>query len=162
MLRGMTTFADITRPSVRRPIIDPSAPAYRTTPQRRAIRVIPLRTRLAGFALALTTALLAGCGASGPVLERSRESDRHAHRGQTRPATVDGERLIERRAVGRFYGARASKPAWDRHDLDEIVEAIRGVAQDGLDPKDYHLGAIEALAKEPERTAETQPISTCC
>ncbi len=50
----------------------------------------------------------------------------------------------------RFYRDRGFKPAWiDNAGLkaitDSLLEAIRGAADDGLNPKDYHVETIDSL-----------------
>ncbi|MDZ7375230.1 MAG: L,D-transpeptidase family protein [candidate division KSB1 bacterium] len=50
----------------------------------------------------------------------------------------------------KFYRARDFQPAWidDRglKDIaDSLLEAIRGAADDGLNPKEYHVGTIDSL-----------------
>src|SRR5512132_3399433 len=60
-------------------------------------------------------------------------------------ATIRGERLWQSRALARFYRARQSRSAWSGRDAEDIVQAIRGVSRDGLNPADYHLKAIEQL-----------------
>lgn len=100
-------------------------------------------------ALAVVCAVAAmGC-ASGPAPAQVAEKIATLE-GAT---SVGDQRLNEPRAVSRFYKARDAKPAWLGHD-DEIVTAIRGMEADGLDPADYHLEAIEKLAKEKDASAE--------
>ena len=93
-------------------------------------------TFLALLCLAFT---IGGCS-TGPA---SPEVARHIAKLVASPRVGD-ERLLERAAIGRFYKARVSKPAWLEH-ADDVVEAIRGTEADGLDPSTYHLAAIEAL-----------------
>lgn len=103
----------------------------------------------AGLGLALLFSLSPlACGSRGP--------DRTAitHSIQTRVASavptgsIAGERLIEPKAVGRFYKARKSSVAWDHDDAPKIIQAIRGVYADGLNPDDYHLAAIQKLENQ--------------
>jgi L,D-transpeptidase YcbB len=110
------------------------------------------KERLAGpAALGLATLLSLSplaCGSPGP----SRAAVTHSI--QTRVASavptgaIAGERLIEPKAVGRFYKARQSAIAWDHDDVPKIIEAIRGVSNDGLNPDDYHLAAIQKLESQ--------------
>jgi hypothetical protein len=59
-------------------------------------------------------------------------------------ASVGGEALLEHDAVVAFYQARRNQPAWDLGaGAASIREAITGIAQDGLEPSDYHLARIE-------------------
>ncbi|HYJ34325.1 MAG TPA: L,D-transpeptidase family protein [Candidatus Binatia bacterium] len=62
--------------------------------------------------------------------------------------TLRGERLWQPKALGRFYRARQARPAWSGRDAEDIVQAIRGVTADGLNPADYHLKAIEQMVSE--------------
>jgi murein L,D-transpeptidase YcbB/YkuD len=63
-----------------------------------------------------------------------------------RGASIGGERLIERKAVGAFYHARANRSAWDLDaGATSVRAAIVDISKDGLDPADYHLARIDAL-----------------
>src|SRR6266545_6882818 len=80
-----------------------------------------------------------GCGPAGPsAAEVARAIETHL-RSAGESAAVGKEPRIEPKAVVRFYRARSDRPAWDWHKGKQIVEAIRGVYADGLDPADYHL-----------------------
>jgi L,D-transpeptidase YcbB len=69
-------------------------------------------------------------------------------------ATIRGERLLQPKAVARFYQARQFEAAWAKGSIaEQVVNAIRGVEGDGLTPADYHLEAIEAL-REQRATAD--------
>ena len=89
-------------------------------------------------ALALT-----GCAPSGPPAAVVAKGVQQRVASLEGSAAIGGEPLLERKTVARFYQSRQSRPAWDRGDAPAIVEAIRGVEQDGLEPRDYHLQAIE-------------------
>lgn len=66
------------------------------------------------------------------------------------PATViGGVRLIQPDAVAHFFQQRNFIPAWDGAAADEILQAIREIEQDGLNPRDYHLATLEALRAAP-------------
>ena len=61
------------------------------------------------------------------------------------PATnVLGARLLRPDAVSHFFQGRNFQPAWDNARARAIVVAIRGIEQDGLSPRDYHLAPLEA------------------
>ncbi|HET7498058.1 MAG TPA: L,D-transpeptidase family protein [Candidatus Eisenbacteria bacterium] len=64
--------------------------------------------------------------------------------------TLCGERLWQPKALARFYKARQARPAWGGRDAEDIVQAIRGVTADGLNPGDYHLKTIEQMVAERE------------
>lgn len=110
-----------------------------------ALNLATLTVLAVAAVIALTST---GCGARGP----SRTAVTHSI--QTRVASavptgaIAGEHLIEPKAVGRFYKARRSAIAWDHADAPKIIQAIRGVAEDGLNPDDYHLDAIQKMENQ--------------
>jgi L,D-transpeptidase YcbB len=64
---------------------------------------------------------------------------------------LHGRRLLAPKAVARFYAARGSKRVWStRGDMEQIIESIRDVKQDGLTPADYHLDTLLALMQSPD------------
>jgi murein L,D-transpeptidase YcbB/YkuD len=73
-------------------------------------------------------------------------------------AAVRNVPLLERKAVTTFYEARKYRRAWDlgSGDADRVLEAIRGIARDGLDPKDYHLQTIETMIQERKDGANAE------
>jgi len=115
-----------------------------------------IRRRFVTFSILF--ALGTGCGPRGP------SSTAVAHAMDARLDTLDrgsvavrDQSLLEPTAMSRFYRVRGNRPAWDRRKAEQIVEAIRGVKADGLDPADYHLAAIERFLKaEP---AEAKPAA---
>lgn len=56
-----------------------------------------------------------------------------------------------------FYAQAQFAPAWTRSaDVDQLLDALRGVAADGLDPEDYALTALQrrrAVLTDPHATA---------
>jgi len=61
-----------------------------------------------------------------------------------------------------FYRARYSRPVWIEDDLKlrgaiSFLSALRGVAEDGLNPKNYHLSVLEALLAEIQGTKRLKP-----
>ena len=99
--------------------------------------------------LLVLSAILAptGCGKAGPT---SSEIDA-AVQARLGSAAVRGERLLEAGPVSRFYKGRNGAHAWDDKDPGEILQAIRDIAQDGLNPRDYHLAAIERLLEQRKK-----------
>ncbi len=52
--------------------------------------------------------------------------------------------LVATSIVGAFYESRGYRPAWrDLRNRDDMVASIRGAADAGLDPAEYHLVEIE-------------------
>lgn len=68
---------------------------------------------------------------------------------ETGLATAQGDRLLSRTALPRFYEARGFEPAWLGADLTgrlhALEAAIRRSADHGLDPSDYHLDELLRL-----------------
>src|SRR5262245_29476169 len=100
------------------------------------------------FAAALAAVVLCGVSCSSPKSEQKVEpkvlEPRVARLVAVPGETVGGDTLLERDAITAFYQARKSQPAWDvPPDAESIREAIVGIAKDGLDPRDYHLAAID-------------------
>jgi len=57
-----------------------------------------------------------------------------------------------------FYERRAFRPAWEKRScVDDLFRAIRDSEADGLDPRDYHLTALEQLRRELEATPTPDP-----
>jgi murein L,D-transpeptidase YcbB/YkuD len=92
-----------------------------------------------------------GCGKAGPTsgqVDAALRSRLGAWGGDVR-----GQKLLEASAVSRFYKARNGVHAWDGNDAQEILLAIHDIRNDGLDPADYHLAAIERLVEERARAS---------
>ena len=107
---------------------------------------------MAPFVAALTLAAV-GCGASGPA--SSEITAKLRARLDQATAGVRGDRMLEAKAVQRFYEARQFKPAWRGDRADQVVKAVRDIERDGLTPSDYHLATLERLLQE--RGKSTSP-----
>src|SRR5690349_16771084 len=93
--------------------------------------------------------LLALTSCSTPSVRSQGLTPRLAKLANTSRTSIRGEALLEPRAVAAFYQARQDQPAWDLPgDAASIREALHDLAQDGLDPADYHLALIDALLAE--------------
>jgi murein L,D-transpeptidase YcbB/YkuD len=68
--------------------------------------------------------------------------------GTGKSVEVGGRRIEQPATLRRFYEERGFRAAWDRGRAERVIEAIRGIEADGLDPADYHLEAIEAILAE--------------
>jgi hypothetical protein len=69
-----------------------------------------------------------------------------------------GEPICGIQQIPLFYAERLFVPAWiDEGGLrpmgHDLIRALEQVGQDGLQPADYHLGAIHAMLKEMEAEA---------
>jgi L,D-transpeptidase YcbB len=70
---------------------------------------------------------------------------------------VEGEPLASVVVLPDLYQRRAFRPAWtNAAATDGLLRAIRESADDGLDPADYHLAAIERLRASAASTPEAQ------
>lgn len=70
------------------------------------------------------------------------------------PTVVD-RRLLQPAAVRAYY-AKHPAQAWSGGRVDQVIEAIRNVEQDGLTPSDYHLDAIQSLREGKEHSAGSE------
>jgi len=62
-------------------------------------------------------------------------------------AEVQGVPLATADLLARFYAHRDYQPAWrDPQLVEQLIELIAGAAEDGLDPEDYRLSLLQALA----------------
>ena len=75
---------------------------------------------------------------------------------------IDGEPLSFVIALPELYERRGFRPAWGNAAVvDQLLRAIRESADDGLDPADYHLAAIEHLQPTtPESEARRDLLLT--
>ena len=81
---------------------------------------------------------------ASPLAEAIRERiDRLRYEEQQ---DVRGARIIGSELVARYYESQQFQPAWqDTAKLDELVAAIEDLRNDGLDPNDYHLEALQSF-----------------
>ena len=74
---------------------------------------------------------------------------------------IDGEVLVSHVGVPRVYEATGLGLLWQdpvRHAA--LMDTIRGAAEDGLRPEDYHLGALARLAAANDRSADADLLAT--
>jgi murein L,D-transpeptidase YcbB/YkuD len=71
---------------------------------------------------------------------------------------VAGERICADRSVSTFYARRGNQPAWNTASTESLLRAIRRSAEDGFDPRDYHLTAIETLTGNDPQTIATRDL----
>jgi len=70
---------------------------------------------------------------------------------------VEGEALASVVVLPDLYQRRAFRPAWTNPAAtDGLLRAIRESADEGLDPADYHLAAIERMRASNAATPESQ------
>ena len=69
----------------------------------------------------------------------------HDHRDHA----VRGERIVLGDTVARYYESQQFRPQWrDPARLSQLVDAILELVNDGLDPNDYHVEALDAYRAE--------------
>lgn len=56
--------------------------------------------------------------------------------------------------VGRFYRSNGYRPLWSPDTAQAAMTALANAAQDGLDPADYGIDRLRALAGDPGHAAE--------
>jgi murein L,D-transpeptidase YcbB/YkuD len=80
---------------------------------------------------------------ASPLAEAIRE--RIDHLRYEKRQDVRGARIVGNELVAKFYEAQQFQPAWqDPAKLDELVAAIADLRNDGLDPVDYHIEALQS------------------
>ncbi len=81
--------------------------------------------------------------AANPLAEAIRE--RIDHLRYEKQQDVRGARIIGDELVAKYYEAQQFQPAWqDAAKLDQLVASIDDLRNDGLDPNDYHLEALQS------------------
>jgi murein L,D-transpeptidase YcbB/YkuD len=80
------------------------------------------------------------------------------------PVKIGDETLASMVVLPDFYERRTFRPAWSEQAArTELLAAIRASAGDGLEPRDYHLAALEALLQAPpgpETDADIDMLAT--
>jgi murein L,D-transpeptidase YcbB/YkuD len=100
----------------------------------------------------VTTLLLAGVFPVGAT--QLIESHMAQLREQGR-LTLGGQQLAAVRALPAFYAARNYQPVWSSGDrARDMLKLIEAAIADGLNPADYHAGALQALAARSELSEE--------
>lgn len=105
----------------------------------------------------------AGCRARAPVSPRADDAATQAVVASVTaverndPVVIDGQALASTVVLPDFYRRRAFALAWaDAGDMDDLLRAVRDSADDGLEPADYHLAAIEHLRATAPSTPEAR------
>jgi murein L,D-transpeptidase YcbB/YkuD len=71
---------------------------------------------------------------------------------------VNGERIVLGDTVARYYESQQFRPQWrDPARLDKLIASLFGLLDDGLDPGDYHVEALQAYRTKFRRTPVLPP-----
>jgi murein L,D-transpeptidase YcbB/YkuD len=107
--------------------------------------------------LIAVTAVISSCGKPPAVvpsqLARAALETRIGAAGTDGPVYCRRDRVCGSDVLPGFYRARAFRPAWIDDglalaDARAFLAALRLVAEDGLEPENYHLAAVESLIAE--------------
>lgn len=115
-------------------------------------------------ALLVVCALVAGCRPRVPLpqvvaVDGAKRTIAAAveslQRGE--PVVVEGETLLSTVVSSELYRRRDFTLAWtDRDARDDLQRAVQASRDDGLDPNDYHLAAIDRLRATAPSTPEAR------
>ncbi len=111
---------------------------------------------ISSYALLCAAALAPACGRPPvPPVDATRGvlETRVGPAGREGPVYCRIDQICGSEALPSFYRTRAFRPAWiddglELSDAASFVAALRLVRDDGLEPKNYHLAAIESLITE--------------
>ena len=71
---------------------------------------------------------------------------------------VGGERIVLGDTVARYYESQQFRPQWrDPARLDKLIASLFGLLDDGLDPANYHVVALQAYRTKFRRTPVLPP-----
>lgn len=63
---------------------------------------------------------------------------------------LEGEGVIAPGAILHFYGGNGKKPVWtDPATVEQMLQAVKAMRHEGLDPEDYHYSALAVLGSPP-------------
>jgi murein L,D-transpeptidase YcbB/YkuD len=116
-----------------------------------------LRAGIPLLVLCSALILIPSCGAPPPPppveLARGALMERIGPAGTEGPTYCQRDRICGSDILPGFYRARDFRPAWTDNGLVfanavSMLDALRLVAADGLDPENYHLAALDSLLAE--------------
>jgi len=98
------------------------------------------------LAILLVVAGLAAFSAEPGVQEAIRTEIEQLR--ETGRLSADGIEVASGELLARIYENRNFEPAWtDVEKMDELIRLVESTAEDGLDPADYHLEALNRVRK---------------
>lgn len=115
--------------------------------------------------LALVTAGALAPAAADPVAEVIH--DRIDFVRETGQLTLAGRTVVSRVGINEIYSGLGFQPLWrEPGRVDDLLALVRESTDDGLNPADYHLEALESLWREvrirptPENLADLDVLAT--
>ncbi len=73
--------------------------------------------------------------------------------------TVRGQGIASLTVLPDIYEARGFRRAWtDPQKVEDLLHVVTGIEEDGLDPGDYHLGALRELFAEERAGENPDPV----
>ncbi len=63
---------------------------------------------------------------------------------------LEGEKVLASGAILQIYGGNEKSPVWtDSATVEQMLQAVKAMRNEGLDPEDYHYSALAALGSAP-------------
>jgi murein L,D-transpeptidase YcbB/YkuD len=80
---------------------------------------------------------------------------------------IEGSSVASQIVLPALYEQRGFAPVWtNQNSIKQLLNALRTIDQDGLDPADYHLDPLRCCiadsAQARRRSRHARPISICC
>jgi len=92
------------------------------------------------------------------VIRQHVDDLRYATEHDARDRDVRGRGIILADIVARYYESQAFQPKWrDPARLDLLIAALADVHNDGLDPADYHIEALQAFRTDLRTARNLSP-----
>ncbi len=115
---------------------------------------LPLRAALAAAWLLVACLATAQVAPANPDPLTEAIRDRIDHLRYARDYDVRGARIVLGHYVSQYYENQQFRPDWtDPARLDGLINAIQGMATDGLDPQDYHAAALHSFRRQMQGAA---------
>ena len=116
-------------------------------------RVLPIWCTIAVLVALCLTPASAEIESAQQVIRDKIKQHRYVKPLKIGPASVSSTIVLPD-----FYERREFRLAWEKRScVDDLLRAIRDSETDGLDPRDYHLTALEQLRRELEATSTPNP-----
>jgi len=120
------------------------------------MKLSTMRSAFPFFVFSCALILIPSCGTPPPPPVESARGvlmDRIGPAGTIGPTYCQRDRICGSDVLPDFYRARDFRPAWTDNglvlaDASSFLDALRLVAEDGLDPENYHLAALDSLLAE--------------